>query len=167
MMNETSDRWALPLLHAGQAQKEIMHNEALARIDMLLHGVAESADLAVPPTAPVAGQCWIVAAGASGAWAGRQEHVAGWTEGGWRFVAPRAGLRLAVTDRGHAMVHDGTAWRDDAVRSEGFYVAGQQIVGARQPAITGPTGGTTVDSESRGAIAAILAALQAHGLISM
>ncbi|MRT32674.1 DUF2793 domain-containing protein, partial [Xylella fastidiosa subsp. multiplex] len=26
MMNETSDRWALPLLHAGQAQKEIMRN---------------------------------------------------------------------------------------------------------------------------------------------
>ncbi|WP_434405854.1 phage tail baseplate protein [Sphingobium sp. DN12] len=94
----------------------------------------------------------------------------GWTwrsRAGWRFVAPKAGLRLAVADRGHAMVHDGTAWRDDAVRSEGFYVAGQQIVGARQPAITGPTGGTTVDSESRGAIAAILAALQGHGLISM
>ncbi|WP_347881925.1 hypothetical protein [Sphingobium yanoikuyae] len=87
--------------------------------------------------------------------------------GGGRFVVPKAGLRLAVADRGHAMVHDGTAWRDDAVRSEGFYVAGQQIVGARQPAIAGPAGGTIVDSESRGAIAAILAVLQGHGLISM
>lgn len=167
MTNETSDRWALPLLHAGQAQKEMMHNEALARIDMLLHGVAESADLAVPPTAPVAGQCWIVAAGASGAWAGREEDVAGWTEGGWRFVAPRPGLRLEVADRGHAMAYDGTAWRDSAVRGDGFYVDDQQIVGARLAAIAAPTGGTTVDVESRGAIAAILAALQAHGLISM
>ncbi|WP_313333127.1 DUF2793 domain-containing protein [Sphingobium yanoikuyae] len=167
MTNETSDRWALPLLHAGQAQKEMMHNEALARIDMLLHGVAESADLAVPPTAPVAGQCWIVAAGARGAWAGREEDVAGWTEGGWRFVAPRPGLRLEVADRGHAMVHDGTAWQDSAVRGDGFYVDDQQIVGARLAAIAPPTDGTTVDVESRGAIAAILAALQAHGLISM
>ncbi|QHD67850.1 DUF2793 domain-containing protein [Sphingobium yanoikuyae] len=167
MTNETSDRWALPLLHAGQAQKEIMHNEALARIDMLLHGVAESADLAVPPMAPVAGQCWIVAAGASGAWAGREGDVAGWTEGGWRFVAPRAGLRLEVADRAHAMVHDGTAWRNAAVRDDGFFVGGQQIVGGRQAAIAAPMGGTTIDIECRGVIAAILAALQGHGLISM
>ncbi|WP_374551831.1 DUF2793 domain-containing protein [Sphingobium yanoikuyae] len=86
--------------------------------------------------------------------------MAGWTDGGWRFVAPRAGSRLAVADRGHTMMHDGMVWRDSAVRSEGFYVVGQQIVGARQPAIAGLTGGTTVDSERRGAIAAILAALQ-------
>ncbi|CAM5536974.1 DUF2793 domain-containing protein [Sphingobium scionense] len=167
MTNETSDRWALPLLHAGQAQKEMMHNEALARIDMLLHGVAESADLAIPPIAPVAGQCWIVAAGASGGWAEREGHVAGWTEGGWRFVAPRAGLQLSVADRGHVMAHDGTAWRNAVVRSDGFFVDDQKIVGARQAGITAPAGGTTVDIESRGAIAAILAALQAHGLISM
>jgi|EndMetStandDraft_5_1072996.scaffolds.fasta_scaffold00330_26 hypothetical protein len=167
MTNETSDRWALPLLHAGQAQKEMMHNEALARIDMLLHGIAESADLSVPPITPVAGQCWIVAAGASGGWAGQEGYVAFWTDGGWRFVAPRGGLRLAVADRGHTIVHDGTAWRDSAVRGDGFFVDGQQIVGARRSAIAAPAGGTTVDVESRGAIAAILAALQGHGLISM
>ena len=29
-------RWALPLLEAGQAQKEMGHNEALAAIDLLM-----------------------------------------------------------------------------------------------------------------------------------
>ena len=38
-------RWALPFLFAGQAQKEMFHNEALVRIDALVHGIAQSADL--------------------------------------------------------------------------------------------------------------------------
>ncbi len=32
-------RFALPLLFAGQAQKEFFVNEALLRADMVLHGV--------------------------------------------------------------------------------------------------------------------------------
>ena len=48
-MSDASDRFALPLLHAGQAQKEITHNEALQLIDMLLHPYAESASLTAPP----------------------------------------------------------------------------------------------------------------------
>lgn len=85
-------RWALPLLFAGQAQKEITHNEALVLIDALLHARVESADLASPPGTPLVGQCWIVADGATGDWAGKMGAIALWTEGGWRFVPPSAGL---------------------------------------------------------------------------
>lgn len=92
-------RWALPLLFAGQAQKEITHNEALVLVDALLHGRVESADLDNPPGAPAIGQCWIVAGGASGDWAGHAGAVALWTDGGWRFIAPRTGLSVAVADR--------------------------------------------------------------------
>jgi len=67
VMSETA-RWDLPLLFAGQAQKEVFHNEALVRMDMLMHARAESADLAEPPEMPDVGQCWIVANGAVGAW---------------------------------------------------------------------------------------------------
>ncbi|MGL4312420.1 MAG: DUF2793 domain-containing protein, partial [Sphingomonas sp.] len=35
-MAETTSRLALPLLAAGQAQKEMFHNEALALIDLAL-----------------------------------------------------------------------------------------------------------------------------------
>jgi hypothetical protein len=38
-------------------------------------------------------------------------------------------------------------------------------VGPRQPGIAPPAGGATLDVEARSAIAAILAALTAHGLI--
>jgi hypothetical protein len=48
-------------LQAGQAQKELTHNEALALIDMLLHAQVESMTVATPPGGAVVGQCWVVA----------------------------------------------------------------------------------------------------------
>ena len=165
MTSDATPRWALPQLFAGQAQKEVFHNEALARIDMLLHGAAESADEDVPPTSPDDGQCWIVADGASGSWLGQDGSVACWTGGGWRFAAPRAGLTLRVVDRGHMMYFDGSDWQDAVVRGDGFYVGGERVAGTRQPAIANPVGGSSIDSEARSSLVAILNAMRSHGLI--
>lgn len=166
MTMDATARWALPLLFAGQAQKEIFHNEALTAIDALLHGIAESADLAAPPESPIAGQCWIVADGASGAWAGRANSVACWSEGGWRFFDARPGLSVLVGDRGHRMSWDGTAWRDESLRADGLYLAGLRVVGEQKAAIATPAGGATIDDNARTTIAAILTALRDHGLIA-
>lgn len=166
MTIEATSRWELPQLFAGQAQKELFHNEALARIDMLLHGKVESADLTTPPASPTLGQCWIVADAAAGAWTGRDGALASWTDGGWRFVAPRAGLAIWVEDRNHEMRHDGDQWHDGALREDGVYVAGTRSVGERQAAIGEPGGGATIDNEARGAINAILVAMRGHGLIA-
>lgn len=165
MTMDATPRWALPQLFAGQAQKELYHNEALVRIDMLLHGLAESATETTPPATPDVGMCWIVATGATGAWDGQDGALACWTEGGWRFVAPRAGLSIWVVDSGRRMRHDGAGWQDEQVREDGFFVDGDRVVGARLAAIADPSGGTTVDSEARTIIAAILSAMRAHGLI--
>lgn len=165
MTMEATPRWALPQLFAGQAQKEIFHNEALARIDMLLHGLVESADENAPPSSPAVGQCWIVAAAAADGWAGQEGKVACWTEGGWRFAAPRAGLNLWVADRGHSMSHDGDEWMDAPVREDGLYVEGLRVVGNRQGAIAEPVGGAAPDSEARSAIGSILTVMRNHGLI--
>lgn len=160
-----TDRLGLPLLAAGQAQKEITHNEALGLIDLIAQTVVESADLSTPPTAPEAGQCWAVAAGAAGDWAGREGAIAGWTTAGWLFLMPGAGWRAWARDRGGMIRFDGAAWADEAVRADGFYLAGERVLAARQGAIAAPSGGATQDAEGRSAIAAILAALRAHGLI--
>lgn len=165
MTTDATPRWALPNLFAGQAQKELFHNEALARIDMLLHGHVESADENAPPVSPVEGQCWIVAGGGSGDWLGRDGSVACWTEGGWRYAEPRAGLALWVADREHLMQFNGGGWTDGAVRGDGFYVEGVRVAGARRPAIDDPVGGGSIDSEARSSIAAILSAMRGHGLI--
>jgi hypothetical protein len=165
MTQDATPRWDLPLLHAGQAQKELFHNEALARIDMLLHGVVESADMTTPPESPTVGQCWIVGDGAIGAWTGQEGTIACWTGGGWRFATPRAGLAARIVDRGHDMIHDGTGWSDGPLRADGIYLGGVRVVGAQAAAIADPAGGAVIDEDARVAIGAILAVLRGHGLI--
>jgi hypothetical protein len=161
-----TDRLGLPLMAAGQAQKELTHNEALLLLDVAAQAAVQSADLSTPPSSPAAGQCWIVAPSASGDWAGKDGALAGWTSGGWRFVMPQAGLRAWVLDRGQSMRFDGTIWVDENVRADGYFVAGDRVISARQAAITGPSGGSTIDSEARAAISAVLTALRLHGLIA-
>jgi hypothetical protein len=162
-----TDRFRLPLLAAGQAQKEITHNEALALVDLNIQPVVESADIATPPTSPSLGQCWIVAGGASGAWLDREGSIAGWTAGGWLFAAPQDGWRACVLDRGNGVRFEGADWINEEAREDGFYVSDERVIGARQAAISTPTGGGTQDLQARTAIDAILAALRTHGLIAV
>jgi hypothetical protein len=70
-MSEASARLALPFIVPGQAQKELYHNEALARIDAALHAAVEAGPMVDPPAESEEGQCWIVAPGAGGAWSGQ------------------------------------------------------------------------------------------------
>ena len=165
-MTGTSDRFGLPLLQAGQAQKELTHNEALALIDVLLHARAESAAMTAPPAGAAVGQCWIVAAGGTAEWAGQDGTLACLTSGGWRFVAPRAGMRVSTAADRLTRVHDGSAWTLDAVRPDGFYISGVRVVATRAAAIADPSGGSVIDAEARTVLGQILSTLRNHGLIA-
>jgi len=140
-----SPRLGLPLLFAGQSQKELFVNEAYARIDALLHpaveGVADS-----PPTAAAEGECWLVGDAPTGAWTGQSGALAAYEAGGWLFAAPRDGM--AVVDR---LSGQRLAWRDGWQRAE-------------TPAA--PAGGSTVDTEARAAIAGLVEALIAAGILA-
>jgi hypothetical protein len=164
-MTERSARFALPFILPGQAQKEVFHNEALAMADALLHPVVEGPPLAAPPAAPAEGRCWIVAAGATGAWAGEANRIAAWTAGGWRFLAPVPGLLAWNRAAGHWLHWTGTAWGDGTLPVAGISVGGKKVVGTRQPAVPSPSGGTTIDAEARAALNAVIVALKTHGLI--
>lgn len=59
------------------------------------------------------------------------------------------------------------SWEFGVVRGSSLSIDGQQVVGSRAAGIPTPSGGTTIDSEARSAIAAILAALGQHGLIEL
>lgn len=163
-MTETTDRFALPLLAAGQAQKEMYHNEALARLDLLIQATAEAVGTDTPPDQPVPGQCWIVGDSPSGDWLGHAGEIAGWTAGGWRFAAPREGMSLWSAEGGGFAIFRSGSWHIGEAHGR-LFVEGQQVVGPREAAVAEPVGGTVVDAQARAAISAVLAALRAHGLI--
>lgn len=109
-MSETP-RLGLPLLAAGQAQKHVTHNDALMRLDALVHLVVASRTQTVPPAAPAEVAAYIVPAGGSGVFAGRQNHLAIFEDGAWSFLEPRVGWQAWVSDEAEHHVWTGTQWR--------------------------------------------------------
>jgi hypothetical protein len=137
----------------------VTHNEALALLDGCVAACVEQRALASPPATPVAGKCYIVASGASGAWAGKADQLAIATEGGWRFVVAREGLRALVASEGIDAIYWAGAWVFGEVRATALVIGGNQIVGARGGAIADPSGGATVDTQARAVLANLLASL--------
>jgi hypothetical protein len=165
-MTDQTSRLSLPLLHIAQAQKEMTHNEALTLIDLLLHGCVEGVAEDTPPAAAQPGQCWIVGAAPRGTWAGKAGQVAGMTDGGWRFVAPREGMSLWWVGGETTLVFRGGAWRRGEVRAAKILIDGVGVVGPQRGAIDAPAGGGVRDEEARATLGAVLAALRGHGLIA-
>jgi hypothetical protein len=165
MSDDRSDRLSLPLLYAAQAQKEVTHNEALAMLDIAVQASVMEAGRNNPPNDAVPGQCWIVGAVPVGAWLGHAGALAGWTGGGWRFVAPRDGMRAWDMQAGCWVVRVAGVWESGLARVARVMIGSDQILGARQPAISTPTGGSVIDVEARACLVDIVAVMQAHGLI--
>jgi Protein of unknown function (DUF2793) len=164
-MTDTSDRLALPLIAPGQAQKEMTHNEALARLDIMVQPVVQAVAPSAIPVNPALGQCWIVGGGATGVWAGRDGALAAWTLGGWRFVSPFEGMTAWSIADAMVVIRRGAGWSIGQVNAQQIRINNVPLLTVRQPAIATPSGGTVIDSESRTTIGAILATLRTHGLI--
>jgi hypothetical protein len=163
----STPRLSLSFLSVGQAQKEFTVNESFQTLDLLVAGAVEELPLATPPMSPVLGASYIVAEGATDAWAGKSQCVAGWTSGGWRFVAPVEGMSLFVRATATWAMFRGGAWEIGLLRGDAVVIGGEQVIGSRAAAIADPAGGATVDNEARTAIDAILDALREHGLIEI
>ena len=102
---------ALPYLAAAQAQKHVTVNEALDALDGLVQLSVISANLAVPPGAPVEGDRYIAAIGATGAWAGWDDSVAQFSGGAWHRLIPQTGWLAWDRDAGGITTFDtATGW---------------------------------------------------------
>jgi len=101
---------SLPLILPAQAQKHVTHNEALRLLDVLVHLTVADRTRTVPPGAPAVGARHIVAAGASGLWAGQAGKIALWEGSAWAFFAPLPGWRAFIEAEDAVAVQDGTGW---------------------------------------------------------
>ena len=109
-MTDVSTRLSLPYLQPAQAQKHVTHNEALRLLDILVQLTVLDRDQTVPPAAPADGDCHIVAAGASGAWAGQDGAIAISETGLWQFIAPKPGWRAHVLSETATVTFEAGLW---------------------------------------------------------
>ncbi len=135
----------LPLLIAGQAQKEFFVNQALCLLDAL-HMRTVKASQSAPPAIAIESDCFRVKAPAAGAWAGREDQVAVFIAGDWHFIVPAHGMTLY----------------DRAADNMLVFRSGWKL--AQAPTL--PTGGTIVDTEARAAIGALIQSLKALGILT-
>jgi hypothetical protein len=143
VFNSSTPALGLPLLIAGQAQKEFFVNQALCLLDAL-HARSVSASQAGPPTTPSEGASFRVTAPAIADWSGKEDSLAVRIGGAWHFIQPREGMLVFDQNAGQQLV-----FRSGWVR-------------AAAPAV--PSGGTTIDSQARETIAALIQALVAVGV---
>ncbi len=143
----TTPRFGLPLLYAGQAQKEVFVNESLSIADALLHCAIES-ETPTPPVAPADGMAWLVATGATGIWTGKAGMLACRQGGQWLYDAPRDGMRLVNKASAQDIRRFAGAWLAPNVPSA-------------------PTGGGTIDAEARSAITGLIQKLRDAGIFAL
>ena len=110
-MSQTTNL-GLPFIEGGQAQKHVTHNEALRILDAVIHIAVQDVMRTAPPPAPEEGDRHIVATGAEEAWAGRDNAIAAYEDGAWRFVTPRIGWCAWSVADNVVFVFDGAVWRD-------------------------------------------------------
>jgi hypothetical protein len=125
-------RLTLPLLAAGQAQKHVTHNDALTRLDALVHLAVQSRSQTTPPSSPGALAAYIVPAAGTGVFAGHSDDLAIFEDGGWSFLEPRAGWQAWIEDEAEHHVWTGTQWR----RSQPSSAIGASLWGVNATADT-------------------------------
>lgn len=109
-MSDLTSILGLPLVAASQAQKHVTVNEGLAVLDSLVQLSVMDRTATAPPGSPAEGDRHIIAAPATGDWAGEDGKLAVFDGGAWAFLQPNAGWRAWVGDEGREVVHNGTSW---------------------------------------------------------
>lgn len=108
----TSPNLALAYLQPNQAQKHITLNSALRTLDALVQIGVRSRSHTSPPSVPAEGERFIPAAGAEGAWEGREAQIAAFQDGTWNFFIAQDGWLGFVADEGVLLVMNGGSWQE-------------------------------------------------------
>jgi hypothetical protein len=111
-MSDKSTNLKLPFIQSAQAQKHVTHNDAITNLDILTQLTVEDKDLSTPPPSPIEGTCYIIASTATAEWAGKENQLAAWQDGAWRFYEPAEGWVAWIRDEDTQAVFDGALWNE-------------------------------------------------------
>lgn len=97
----------LPTTDGDAANKQHVREYVEQRVDGLDYqdGVVDK-DLTAPPGAPVLGDRYIIAAVATGAWAGHDKQIAEWDGAAWMFLSPQKDWTVLVRDENVEYVYN-------------------------------------------------------------
>lgn len=114
----TTPKFGIPLISSQQNQPEVTHNQMVLVLQAIVGGAIAQQN--APPGSPADGDCYVVGAAGTGAWAGHDNAIAIFF-GGWIFVpgvdddgvtidmgADQLGLVISIV--GVPNVWSGTAW---------------------------------------------------------
>jgi hypothetical protein len=99
------------------------YNPAMALLDAITFLSVKSLVLTAPPGSPAAGDRYIVAATATGAWAGHEDDLTIYRGGSWAFYTPKSGWRTWDDNTESYFRFDGAAWVDDGSAGSGVGAA--------------------------------------------
>jgi hypothetical protein len=107
----TTSKLLLPELSNG-AGNYLLANQTFNAIDQAIQLRVVDKDLATPPGSPANGAAYIVAAAATGAWAGKETQIAYWITAvnAWQFLVPANGWLAWVTDESLHYRLEGGSW---------------------------------------------------------
>lgn len=97
--------WAL-----GESGWNTAMDANLKRLGAVVGLSVKSRSLSAPPATPTDGDRYVVAAGATGAWAGRDGEIAVRIGGTWEFHVPRIGWLCYVEDEDLLSAYKATGW---------------------------------------------------------
>jgi hypothetical protein len=104
----------------GMGSVYLAHNQNLLVKYVLDKGVLDR-DEDTPPGSPTDGDAYVVAATATGAWVGHEDHIAYWFDeiGVWKFISPDEGLHVYLADEDVQIKHLGGSSGWDVVAGSG------------------------------------------------
>jgi hypothetical protein len=107
----TTPRLGAPELTLGQAAPETTVNEQIRTIESGAgHFIFKDRDLATPPGSPADGDCYLIAASPTGAWAGHAGAITYRINTAWAFITVIEGFTAWVNDENVFIGYDGAAW---------------------------------------------------------
>jgi hypothetical protein len=108
----TTPKLGAPELVAGQAVPETTVNEQIRYLEQGAQwfGAIIDRNLTAPPGSPSDGDAYIVAAGATGAWADHDGEIAFRFGSSWNFITPTEGMGAYFRDEDAAFTYDGANW---------------------------------------------------------